>query len=155
MPGPGEPAPDFTLPAGPDASLTLSDLRGRPVVLAFYPADWSPVCSDQMALYQAVGRSSTSTAQRCSACRSTASGATGRSRRAGTCSSRCWPTSSPRARFARRYGSYDDGEGESERNCSSSTRQGDVFWSHRSPNGVNPGADGILAALEAMRGRPA
>ena len=54
LPAPGTPAPDFTLPSGPDESVTLSGLRGRPVVLAFYPADWSPVCSDQMALYQAV-----------------------------------------------------------------------------------------------------
>jgi peroxiredoxin len=48
---PGTPAPDFTLPTGPGASLALSQLRGRPVVLAFYPADFSPVCGDQMALY--------------------------------------------------------------------------------------------------------
>ena len=48
---PGTTAPDFTLHATPDQSLSLSDLKGRPVVLAFYPADWSPVCGDQMALY--------------------------------------------------------------------------------------------------------
>ena len=53
-PGPGEGAPDFTLPMGPGSSFTLADLRGRPVVLAFYPADWSPVCSDQLSLYQAI-----------------------------------------------------------------------------------------------------
>ena len=45
------PAPDFELHATPDQKLKLSDLRGKRVVLAFYPADWSPVCSDQMALY--------------------------------------------------------------------------------------------------------
>ena len=39
---PGTPAPDFTLAATPDQSLTLSDLAGQPVILAFYPADWSP-----------------------------------------------------------------------------------------------------------------
>src|SRR6476660_7413620 len=54
MPQSGEMAPDFTLPVSPDESVNLSALRGRPVVLAFYPADFSPVCSDQMALYQAV-----------------------------------------------------------------------------------------------------
>ena len=48
---PGTPAPDFTLPVTPDQNLSLRDLRGQPVVLAFYPADWSPVCGDQMALY--------------------------------------------------------------------------------------------------------
>src|ERR1700730_2397359 len=50
---PGTPAPDFTLPRSPDATLSLHELKGRPVVLAFYPADWSPVCGEQMALYQA------------------------------------------------------------------------------------------------------
>jgi len=32
----------------------LSELRGKPVTLTFYPADWSPVCGDQMALYNEV-----------------------------------------------------------------------------------------------------
>ncbi|HUD65992.1 MAG TPA: redoxin domain-containing protein, partial [Candidatus Sulfotelmatobacter sp.] len=50
----GTPAPDFTLQATPDQTLTLKGLRGRPVILAFYPADWSPVCGDQMALYNEV-----------------------------------------------------------------------------------------------------
>src|SRR5262249_24193443 len=54
MPMRGEPAPDFTLQPSPGQSLRLSDLSGHPVILAFYPADWSPVCSDQIALYQAV-----------------------------------------------------------------------------------------------------
>lgn len=41
--GPGTPAPDFTLHSTPDQSVSLSDFRGQPVILAFYPADWSPV----------------------------------------------------------------------------------------------------------------
>ena len=49
---PGAAAPDFELHSAPDGTVRLADLRGRPVVLAFYPADWSPVCSDQMVLYQ-------------------------------------------------------------------------------------------------------
>ncbi len=51
---PGTEAPDFELPATPDQTLSLAEFRGRPVILAFYPEDWSPVCSDQMGLYQAV-----------------------------------------------------------------------------------------------------
>src|SRR6202049_1075544 len=47
----GTPAPNFVLPASPDRKISLQEFRGRPVVLAFYPADWSPVCGDQMALY--------------------------------------------------------------------------------------------------------
>ena len=50
----GTSAPDFTLNVTPDQKLTLSELRGQPVVLAFYPADWSPVCGDQMALYNEI-----------------------------------------------------------------------------------------------------
>src|SRR6266487_258649 len=51
---PGTAAPDFELPSTPDQRVSLSEFRGQPVILAFYPEDWSPVCSDQMALYQEV-----------------------------------------------------------------------------------------------------
>src|SRR5881392_594441 len=51
---PGTPAPEFTLPSDPQKKTSLSEFRGRPVILAFYPADWSPVCGDQMALYNEV-----------------------------------------------------------------------------------------------------
>src|SRR5260370_32082204 len=50
----GTKAPDFELPSRPDRTVSLAEFRGHPVILAFYPADWSPVCSDQMALYQEV-----------------------------------------------------------------------------------------------------
>src|SRR5450432_1635406 len=50
----GEVAPDFALPSAPDKTISLASLRGRPVILAFYPADWSPVCGDQIALYNEV-----------------------------------------------------------------------------------------------------
>src|ERR1700741_3431431 len=50
----GSPAPNFMLSTAPDQKASLSDFRGRPVILAFYPADWSPVCSDQMAVYNEV-----------------------------------------------------------------------------------------------------
>ena len=50
----GTVAPNFTLRVTPDQNLTLSDLRGKPVILAFYPADWSPVCGDQMTLYNEI-----------------------------------------------------------------------------------------------------
>ncbi len=48
---PGTQAPEFSLSTTPDQKVCLSDFRGHPVVLVFYPADWSPVCSDQLALY--------------------------------------------------------------------------------------------------------
>lgn len=49
----GSPAPDFTLQSSAGGSVTLSDLRGSTVVLAFYPLDWSSVCSKQMDDYSA------------------------------------------------------------------------------------------------------
>src|SRR5260370_29075609 len=51
---PGSHAPEFSLKTTPDQSVSLSDFRGQPVILAFYPADWSPVCGDQMALYNEI-----------------------------------------------------------------------------------------------------
>jgi hypothetical protein len=50
----GTRAPDFTLHSTPDQTLSLGELRGRAVILAFYPADWSPVCGDEMALFNQV-----------------------------------------------------------------------------------------------------
>ena len=50
----GTPAPDFSLRSTPDQFVSLSEFRGAPVILAFYPADWSPVCGDQMALYNEI-----------------------------------------------------------------------------------------------------
>src|ERR1700738_4907401 len=51
---PGTSAPEFTLRVTPDQDLSLSEFRGRPVIIAFYPADWSPVCGDQMTLYNQI-----------------------------------------------------------------------------------------------------
>src|SRR3954470_4238004 len=51
---PGTLAPDFALHSTPDQKVDLIQFRGRPVVLAFYPADWSPVCGDQLALYNEI-----------------------------------------------------------------------------------------------------
>jgi peroxiredoxin len=151
MPGPGETAPDFTLSSGPQHSLTLSDVRGRPVVLAFYPADWSPVCSDQMALYQAV----------LPAFEEYGATVLGLSVDGVWCHrafaenrNLTFPLLAdfePKGEVSRRYGSYDASSGESERNLFVLDPHGTVFWSYHSPVGVNPGADGILAALDAMR----
>ena len=48
----GQDAPDFTLRDQDGKKVTLSELRGQAVVLVFYPLDWSPVCTDQLSLYQ-------------------------------------------------------------------------------------------------------
>jgi peroxiredoxin len=51
---PGTKAPDFTLPDQDGNEVALSDFAGRKLVLAFYPLDFSPVCTDQLSLYQEV-----------------------------------------------------------------------------------------------------
>lgn len=50
----GEPAPDFTLRNQDAEKVSLSDYRGRKVLLIFYPGDFSPVCGDQLSIYQEV-----------------------------------------------------------------------------------------------------
>ena len=51
---PGSPAPDFTLSDQDGNRVSLADFRGRTVVLVFYPSDFSPVCTDQLSVYQEV-----------------------------------------------------------------------------------------------------
>jgi peroxiredoxin len=50
----GEQAPDFTLRDQDGEKVSLSDFRGRKVMLVFYPGDFSPVCGDQLSIYQEV-----------------------------------------------------------------------------------------------------
>ncbi|WP_034592977.1 redoxin domain-containing protein [Hamadaea tsunoensis] len=150
LPRSGDPAPEFTLPSAPEASITLGDLRGRPVVLAFYPADFSPVCSDQMALYQAVKPEF----DRYDAVVLGISVDGVWCHRAFADSRNLrFPLLSdfePKGEVARAYGSFDAITGEALRTLFVLDRDGKVFWSEVSPPGVNPGADGILAALDAM-----
>jgi peroxiredoxin len=152
---PGTPAPDFALEGSPDGRIyRLSDYRGRPVILAFYPADWSPVCTDQLSLYnellpefekyeaQLFGISVDSIW-------SHEAFAKDRKLR--------FPLLAdfePKGAVSRRYGAYDENTGMSERALFVIDREGVVFWSYLSPKEVNPGADGILAALEEMAKAP-
>ena len=54
MIAPGEKAPDFSLPDQDGNTVSLADMRGQTSVLVFYPMDWSPVCTDQLNVYQEV-----------------------------------------------------------------------------------------------------
>ncbi len=154
--GPGTPAPDFTLHSTPDQTVSLRDFRGRPVILAFYPADWSPVCGDQMALYneilpefQRFGAELLGISVDGVWCHL----AFAQSRRLH------FPLLAdfePKGAVARRYGVYREGDGTTERALFVLDGDGTVRWSDVAPIGVNPGADGILRALEALetpRGR--
>ena len=151
----GTPAPDFSLRTTPDQSVALGDFRGQPVILAFYPADWSPVCGDQMALYNEV----LPEFQRFGAELLGISVDGVWSHIAFTHDRKLhFPLLSdfePKGAVARRYGVHRGQEGTSERALFVLDGEGIIRWSHVSPIGINPGADGILNALEALQAEEA
>jgi peroxiredoxin len=150
-------APDFQLNSTPDQKVKLSDFRGHPVILAFYPADFSPVCGDQMSLYNEVLEEF----------RHYGAQLLGLSVDGVWCH-RAFAEArklhfplladfEPKGDVARAFGVYRTGEGISERALFVLDRDGVVRWSYVSPVGVNPGADGILEALEKLgadKGKP-
>ena len=147
---PGTVAPDFELPSTPDQKVMLSEFRGQPVILAFYPEDWSPVCSDQLGLYQAV----LPEFQKFNAELIGVSVDSAWSHLAfGKDRNLHFPLLSdfePKGEVARTYGVYRVKEGTSERALFVIDAGGVIRWSYVSPVGVNPGADGILRALEDL-----
>ena len=94
----GTAAPDFNLHVTPDQKLSLRDLRGRPVILDFYPADWSPVCGDQMALCNEILSEFHKFGAELLGFRSTACAAMRRLQKTATCISPCLPILNQKAR---------------------------------------------------------
>jgi peroxiredoxin len=148
--GPGTKAPDFTLHTTPDQTVSRADFRGRPVVLVFYPADWSPVCSDEMALFNEVLPEFRRL----------------RAELMGISVDGAWchlafaharhlqfpllADFEPKGDVARRYGVYRRQDGTTERALFVIDDGGVIRWSYVAPIGVNPGADGVLTALENL-----
>jgi peroxiredoxin len=147
---PGTEAPEFELSSSPDQMMSLAAFRGQPVILVFYPEDWSPVCSDQLALYQQLlpefqkfeaellGLSVDSVWSHLAFAKD-------RNLR--------FPLLAdfePKGEVARAYRVYRTREGTSERALYVIDGDGIVHWSYVSPYGINPGADGILRALEDL-----
>jgi len=151
----GTPAPDFALNATPDQVLRLSELRGRPVILVFYPADWSPVCGDQVALYNEIlpeFREHGAEILGISVDGVWCHAAFARDRNLH------FPLLAdfePKGAVARQYGAYREGDGTSERALFVLDAEGIIRWSFCSPIAVNPGADGILKALDSLPGKTA
>ncbi len=147
---PGAAAPDFKLRVTPDQYLSLSNLAGKPVILAFYPADWSPVCGDQMALYNQVlpeFRRHEAELLGISVDGAWCHQAYSKHRRLH------FPLLAdfePKGNVAKQYGAYRYDEGVCERALFVIDRKGKISWSYLSPIAVNPGADGILDALEKL-----
>lgn len=148
----GDPAPAFTLPSGPGETLSLGELRGRPAVLAFYPGDWSPVCTDQLGRYQsALPRFEERGA-----------GLVGISVDSLWCHAAFaedrgfdFPLLAdfePKGEVARAYGVYREDDGIAERAVFVVDPRGVVRWREIVPPDEIPGADGILEALDGLAG---
>ena len=149
----GTPAPEFSLPCTPDQRVKLSELRGQPLIMAFYPADFSPVCGDQLVLYNELLPEFRKLDARIVGV--SVDGAWCH-REFATSRKLHFPLLAdfhPKGEVARRYGVYREEDGTSERALFVLDAKGVIAWSYVSPVGVNPGADGILAALEALQQR--
>ena len=154
----GTTAPDFTLRSTPDRTVALSQLRGRPVVLAFYPADWSPVCGDQMALYNEILPEFAEHGAHVLGISVDGVWCHKAFTEARKLHFDLLADFEPKGAVSQAYGAYRAADGISERALFVIDADGIIRWSYLSPVGVNPGADGILKALEsltdAQRGRP-
>jgi peroxiredoxin len=146
----GTRAPEFSLQTTPDQTVTLSDFQGKRLVLVFYPADWSPVCGDEVTLFnealsefhklhaEVVGISVDGVWCHVAFARE---------------KKLHFPLLAdfePKGAVARAYGVYRQHDGTSERALFVIDEQGTIRWSYVSPIGVNPGADGALNALEEL-----
>ena len=146
----GTQAPDFSLNTTPDQKIALSQLKGKNVIIAFYPADWSPVCGDQMALYnemlkifhkhnaELLGISVDSTW-----CHMAFS-------KDRNLHFPLLADFEPKGAVAKLYDVYDDREGQCKRALYVIDETGIIRWNYLSPVGINPGADGIIEALNEM-----
>jgi peroxiredoxin len=147
---PGATAPDFRLRVTPDQDLSLSELRGQRVILSFYPADWSPVCGDQITLYNQVRPEF----------QNYGAEILGISVDGAWCHQAYakhnhihFPLLAdfhPKGAVAQTYGAYREQDGMCERALFVIDRKGMIFWGYLSPIAVNPGADGILDALQNL-----
>src|SRR6184192_4469803 len=148
--GPGKLAPNFSLNSTPDQKVSLNDFRGQPVILAFYPADWSPVCTDQLSLYAMVMpefKKFNAELIAISVDNIWSHLAFAKDRKLN------FPVLAdfePKGEVSRKYGAFKEKIGESARALFVIDGEGIVRWSHLSPDGVNPGAEGILSALDQL-----
>jgi peroxiredoxin len=147
---PGSIAPDFTLKTTPDQTVSLKDFLGTPVILAFYPADFSPVCGDEMSLYneilpefQGFGAEIMGISVDGVWCHLAFA-------KARNLHFPLLSDFEPKGEVARNYGVYNKKEGICERALFVINKVGFIHWSYISPVGINPGAAGILKALESL-----
>ena len=148
---PGTKAPDFSLHTTPDQAVALHEFRGQRLILCFYPADWSPVCGEQVTLYNELVpefRRHNAELLGISVDGVWCHLAYAKDRKLR------FPLLSdfePKGEVSRAYGAYHAPLGTSERALFVLDESGTIRWSYVSPVGVNPGADGILDALESLK----
>src|SRR5258706_4473023 len=148
----GQPAPDFALHSSPDRTLRLSQLRRKPVVLIFYPGDWSPVCGDQLALYNEIHSEFTRLDAQLLGISVDSAWCHAAYAKNRKLEFKLLADFEPKGAVARQYGVYRQSDGTTERALFVIDREGVIRWSYLSPIDVNPSTDSILEALESLEG---
>jgi len=148
----GEKAPYFSLPNHQGKPVSLSDFRGRRVLLVFYPNDFSPVCSDQLSIYQEVKPSLDDAGLQVLGVSIDHSWAHRAFRKHLNIEFTLLADFHPKGEVARLYGAYLDDYGTSNRSLVLIDEDGVVEWVHESPTPLEiPGANLIFDALEATK----
>jgi len=148
----GEKAPDFSLPNHKGEQVSLSDFLGQPVLLVFYPNDFSPVCSDQLSIYQEVKPSLDEAGLQVLGVSIDHSWAHRAFRKQLNIDYTLLADFHPKGEVARSYGAYLDDFGIANRSLVLIDEDGLVRWVHESPTPMEiPGANLIFDALDATR----
>ena len=144
----GENAPDFTLRDQDGEEVSLSSFRGRRLLLVFYPFDFSPVCSDQLSLYQEVKPEIEAKGVTLVGVSVDSPYAHREFQAKLGVDTTLLSDFEPKGEVARAYGSYLDGPGMANRTLVLVDEEGKVAWTYESPNpGEFPGANVIFDAL--------
>jgi peroxiredoxin len=144
----GEQAPDFTLRDEDGEKVSLSDYRGRKVMLVFYPGDFSPVCSDQLSIYQEVKPEIAEKGVELVGISVDSSYAHKAFQEKLGIDTKLLSDFEPKGEVARAYGSYFEPAGFANRTLVLIDEDGKVAWTYESPNpGEFPGANVIFDAL--------
>jgi peroxiredoxin len=146
----GEKAPDFSLPNHKGEQISLSDFRGRKVMLAFYPSDFSPVCSDQLSIYQEVKPSLDEAGLEVVGISIDHSWAHRAFRKELNLDFTLLADFHPKGEVAESYGAYLADYGTSNRSLVLVDPDGVVSWVYEAPTPLEiPGANLLFDALEA------
>jgi peroxiredoxin len=147
---PGTPAPDFTLPNHRGEQVSLSDYRGRKLILAFYPNDFSPVCSDQLSLYQEVLAQIAERGAELVGISTDGSWAHNAFRKQLGLEMTLLSDFHPKGEVSSAYGAYLEDWGTTNRSLVLIDEDGIVRWVHAEPTpSTIPGANLIFDALQA------